>query len=345
MTQSGHGCKVPASLKHTRRGEGMSRATPTIDFHVHFLVREVLEACLPHAVATDRGHHKLPPHLFALFEKMMTPQGIIEDMDRLKIDMSVISSAAVIEPIHWAEPAAAFKLAQQLNDVAAARVTHSPKRIIGSFVLPLQDMNLAMTEFKRAVDDLQLKVANVPAEVRGIYLGDAQYRPFWEAAQDRGVVVFMHPDGAKDPWFFPYGMWNSLGQSLEEAKFMASVIYEGILESYPRLKLVMAHGGGYFPHNMGRLDRNVKNAPHSMKNISRKPSEYLRNVYYDTCLYDPTVLSALIKIVGPDRLLLGADWPIGEADPVGFVNRCHDANNAEKSMINGGRAASLIGLL
>ena len=205
-------------------------------------------------------------------------------------------------------------------------------------------MNLAMTEFKRVVDDLGLMVANVPAEVRGNYLGDAQFRPFWEAAQDREVVVFMHPDGAKDPWFFSFGMWNSLGQSLEEAKFMASVIYEGILETYPRLKLVMAHGGGYFPHNMGRLDRNVKNAPHSMKNITRKPSEYLKNVYYDTCLYDPTVLSALIKIVGPDRLLLGADWPVGEADPLGFVDRCPELCDADKRMIKGGRAAELIGV-
>ena len=180
--------------------------------------------------------------------------------------------------------------------------------------------------------------------MRGIYLGDPQFDPFWQAASDQGLVVFMHPDGAKDPWFFQYGMWNSLGQSLEEAKFMASVIYEGVLERYPKLKLVIAHGGGYFPHNMGRLDRNVKNAPHSMKNITRKPSDFLKSVYYDTCLYDPTVLSALAKIVGPERLLLGSDWPIGEANPVGFVNARTEISDPDKTMINGGRLAELIGL-
>src|SRR4051812_16443855 len=104
----------------------MDRGTSIIDFHVHFLVRDVLEACLPHSVATNRGHHKLPPHLFALFEKMMTPQGVIEDMDRLQIDMSVISSAAVIEPIYWAEPSAALDLAKQLNDTAASWVAQAP---------------------------------------------------------------------------------------------------------------------------------------------------------------------------------------------------------------------------
>ena len=175
---------------------------PVIDFHAHFLVREVLEQCLPHAVATNRGHHQLPPHLFALFEKMMTPMGMIDDMDKLQIDMSVISSATVIEPTYWAEPAVALKLSQRLNDTAAEWMANSPKRFIGSFVLPLQDMDLAMKELKRAVGDLSLKIANVPAEVRGIYLGDARFRPFWEAVEDLGVVTFMHPDGAKDPWFF-----------------------------------------------------------------------------------------------------------------------------------------------
>ncbi len=316
--------------------------SPVVDFHVHFLVREVMEQCLPHSVATNRGHHQLPQHLFALFEKMMKPQGVIEDMNRLHIDMSVISSAAVIEPTYWAEPAVALRLSQQLNDTAAAWVSEWSKRLIGSFVLPLQDVNLAMKELQRAVNDLGLKVANIPAEVRGIYLGDASFRPFWEAAQDLGVVVFMHPDGAKDPWFFQWGMWNSLGQSLEEAKFLASVIYEGVLENYPRLKLVIAHGGGYFPHNMGRLDRNVKNAPHSMKNITRKPSEYLGSVYYDTCLYDPTVLTALVKAVGADRLVLGSDWPIGEADPVGFVQHCPDIPEMEKGSILGQRVIEAI---
>ncbi|MGB6538610.1 MAG: amidohydrolase family protein [Xanthobacteraceae bacterium] len=321
----------------------MDRVSSIIDFHVHFLEQQVCEQCLPHSVATNRGQHHLPPHLFALFEKMMKPQSIIEDMDRLGIDLSVVSSATVIEPTHWAEPDVALNLSRRLNDTAAEWVAAFPKRIIGSFVLPLQDVNLSLTEFKRAIEELDLKVANVPAEIRGTYLGDARFRPFWALAQDSGVVVFMHPDGAKDSWFFQWGMWNSLGQSLEEAKFMSSVIYEGILESYPKLKLVIAHGGGYFPHNMGRLDRNAKNAPQSMKNINRKPSEYLRNVYYDTCLYDPTVLSALIKIVGPDRLLLGSDWPIGEADPVGFVDRCSEIDDATKRMINGGQAAKLVG--
>ena len=319
-------------------------ATPVIDFHAHFLVREVFDQCHSHSPASGFGHHQAPPHIIPLFEKMKNPRLAIEDMDRLKIDMSVLSSATVIEPTSWAEPSVELELARQLNDTIAEWAAQLPNRIIGSFVVPLQDMDLALKELTRAVEKLGLRVANIPSEVRGTYLGDRKFRPFWEAVQDLGVVAFMHPEGGKCAWFQQYGMWNSIAQSLEEAKFMVSIIYEGILESFPRIKIVMAHGGGYFPHNMGRLDRNVKNAPLSMKNITRKPSEYLRNIYYDSCLFDPGVMSSLIKIVGPDRLVLGSDYPIGEADPIGFINRCPDISDAEKRMILGGKAAELLGM-
>ena len=316
--------------------------TQVIDFHSHFLVQEVFDQCHCHSPASGFGHHQAPAHLVALFEKMKNPRLVIEDMDRLKIDMSVSTSATVIAPTSWAEPAVELELVRRLNDTIAEWAAQFPRRIIGSFVLPFQDMGLTLQELTRAVG-LGLRVANIPSEVRGSYLGDRKFWPFWEAAQDLGVVSFMHPEGGKCAWFQQFGMWNSIAQSLEEAKFMVSIIYEGVLESFPKLKIVISHGGGYFPHNMGRLDRNVKNAPQSMKNITRKPSEYLRSVHYDTCLFDPSVLSALIKIVGSDRLVLGSDYPVGESDPVDFVSRCPDIGDVEKRMILGGKAAELIG--
>jgi aminocarboxymuconate-semialdehyde decarboxylase len=322
---------------------GRDAQMQVIDFHAHFLVQEVFDQCHSHSPATGFGKREAPPRLIPLFQKMKDPRLAIEDMDRLGIDATVLSSATVIQPTSWADPAVEAKLTRKLNDTVAEWAANSPRRVIGSAVLPLQDMDLALEELSRAVDELGLKVVNIPSAVRSVYLGDPRFRPFWEALQDRGVVAFMHPEGGKCAWFQQYGMWNSIAQSLEEAKFLASMIYEGVLESFPRLKIVIAHGGGYFPHNMGRLDRNVKNAPHSMQNISRKPSEYLRNLHYDTCLYDPSVLSALIKIVGPDRLVLGSDYPVGEEDPIGFILRCSEISEAEKRMILGVTAADLLG--
>src|SRR5215475_9836381 len=120
--------------------------TPVIDFHSHFLVREVFDQCYGHSPASGFGHHQAPAHLVALFEKMQKPRLALEDMDRLEIDMSVFSSATVIEPTSWAEPSVELELVRRLNDTIAQWAAQSPRRIIGSFVLPLQDMDLALQE-------------------------------------------------------------------------------------------------------------------------------------------------------------------------------------------------------
>jgi aminocarboxymuconate-semialdehyde decarboxylase len=208
----------------------------------------------------------------------------------------------------------------------------------------MRDMGQSLNELERCVKEVKLPVANMCAHYEGVYLGEERYAPFWEAVNDLGVVVWIHPDGIRDLWFQQYGMWNSIGQSIEEVKVMTSIVYGGVVEKYPGIKIVMAHGGGYFPHNMGRLDRNVTNRPDSMKNITKKPSEYLRAFYYDTCLYDTSILAALIKIVGADRIVMGSDYPVGESDPVGFVERCPGISEAEVDMIVGGNAAKVLGL-
>jgi aminocarboxymuconate-semialdehyde decarboxylase len=93
----------------------------------------------------------------------------------------------------------------------------------------------------------------------------------------RTTCGWIHPEGARDPWFQRYALWNSAGQSIEEAKCLTSLVYEGVMHEYPQLKVVIAHGGGYFPHYLGRMDRNTQNRPDTVKNIGgRNPSEFLR---------------------------------------------------------------------
>jgi aminocarboxymuconate-semialdehyde decarboxylase len=233
---------------------------------------------------------------------------------------------------------------RRVNDTTGAWARRYPGRFAGSFVLPLQDLHLAIPEMERVVHEYGFRVANLPANVHGIYLGDARLRPLWDAIRRLGVVIWIHPDGVRDPWFQKYGLWNSLGQSIEETRVMASMMYEGIFEQYPDIPIVIAHGGGYFPHYMGRLDRNVTNLPESMRNISRKPSEYLRSVYYDTCVYDPQVLSVLIERVGADRLVMGSDYPVNMVNPVSFLKDTGLFTDKQMEMVTGGTMASLLGL-
>jgi aminocarboxymuconate-semialdehyde decarboxylase len=125
---------------------------------------------------------------------------------------------------------------------------------------------------------------------------------------------------------------------------MASIIYEGLLDAIPGLKIVIAHGGGYFPYCVGRVDRNVEK-PEAQVNIGdKKPSEYLRHFYYDTCVFDAPALAALFQRVGADRVLLGADYPVGDDDPVGVVKSAVTLSDAELRMVAGGTAARLLGM-
>jgi aminocarboxymuconate-semialdehyde decarboxylase len=258
--------------------------------------------------------------------------------------MHMISSPTIIQGTAWASPQTDLELCRRVNDTIASWVARHPTRFVGSFVLPLQDPHLALPEMERAVRDLGLKIANLPANVQGIYLGDVRMLPLWEAADALGVVAFIHPDGVKDPWFQNYALWNSLGQSIEETKVMASLIYEGMLDRFPDIPIVMAHGGGYFPHYTGRLDRNATNQPDSMKNIKAKPSAYLDRFYYDTCVYDPAVVHALIARVGASRLVMGSDFPVNMSDPLAFLKDEAALSPTDVDLVGGLVAADLLGI-
>jgi len=156
-------------------------------------------------------------------------------------------------------------------------------------------------------------------------------------------VVYIHPAGNSDRRFEKWYLWNSIGQSFEEAMAIASLMYEGILDAFPRLKICISHGGGYMPYYMGRIARNYVEKPATRVNMRKSPAEYLRMLYYDSCVYEPEALEALVKRVGADRVLLGSDYPVGEPKPVEFVESCALAAE-DKEKIIGVNAAELFGV-
>ena len=315
-----------------------------IDFHVHILEPDVFELTRDHNVFTGFGTR--PPPEFGrgpIYREMTVAEAQVERLERAGIDRCVLSASTVLQGSSWADAASDFDLCRRSNDFIAGWVRRFPDRFLGSFVLPLQDMDLSLREMERCVGELGMRVVQLPAHVKGSYLGELTLRPIWQEILRHDLVAFVHPEGVADLWFQKYRMWNSIGQPIEEAKCITSMIYEGLVEQLPGLKIVLAHGGGMLPHNMGRLDRNVAHMPETMENITRKPSDYLRSFYFDTCLYDPSVAENLIRRVGADRLILGSDYPVGEMDPIGFVDAVA-MSDAERASVKGGLAARLLGL-
>jgi aminocarboxymuconate-semialdehyde decarboxylase len=230
-----------------------------------------------------------------------------------------------------------------LNDRMAAVVAANPKRLIGLGGVPLAAPALAVAELTRCMRDLGLAGVGISTTARDMELGDAALRPFWEKAEELGAVVYIHPAGNTGARFEKWYLWNSIGQAFEEAMAIASLMYEGILDAFPRLKICISHGGGYMPYYMGRIARNYLEKPATRVNMKKSPAEYLRTLYYDSCVYETEVLDALVRRVGADRVVLGSDYPVGEPKPIEFVDAC--ALLAEdKEKIIGANAARLFGV-
>jgi aminocarboxymuconate-semialdehyde decarboxylase len=332
--------KNPGPLSREQAVNGL-----VVDFHAHVVEREVFERSWMHNVASSFGANgpaKPGSRQDQLHQKLLDPTVHLEDMDRLGVDVSVLSHSTIVAGGQWADANTDLELNQRANDHIAELVRAHPDRFVGSFSLPLQDLGLSLGEFERCVEELGLGVVNLPAAARGVYLGHPRFFPFWEMVAGRRLVAFIHPDGVTDPWFQEYSLWNSVGQPVEEAKVMSSLIYEGVFDHWPDVRIVMAHGGGYLPHYCGRHDRNFTNRPETARNISAKPSEYLARFYYDTCVYVPHVLDELVDLVGPGRIVIGSDWPMGGIDPVAFIDQARNVGAEEAAQVKGGNAATLL---
>ena len=318
---------------------------PVIDFHAHMLEDELLRRAAGKTVLSGFGaspHGATRAVNETTIQKMLDPERQLADMDHRGIDMHVVSSGTVIQGTSWADPRTDLELTQRCNDRVAPWVAKYPRRFVGSFTLPLQDVDLALGELRRAALQLGLRVANLCTQYQGAYIGEARYRPFWEAANELDLVVWIHPEGIRmDPEVRHVELDRPVDRGSEGDGIHDLRRRRGGFSSSQDRRVARRR---LFPHNMGRMDRNVTNRPDSMKNITRKPSEYLRSFYYDTCLFDPGILAALIRRVGADRVVMGSDYPVGEWDPIGFIQQCPGISETDAAMIAGGTAARLLRL-
>lgn len=309
-----------------------------IDFHTH-----MSDASLPNILPVSKNNSA---HTDAWLEAMRSPTLHVEHMDRRGIDVHVVGYSNAVHGISWGDAHEDLERYRRTNDrIASEWIAAHPDRFHGAFGVPTQDLRLAIPELERAVTQLGMKVLQVSScTADGLYYGDPRLDPFWEAVQHFDVTVFIHPHGQENkPPFDDFALDNSVGQGVEEVKTMTSIIYNGVFEKFPKVKIVVAHGGGFLPHYYGRMDRNARERPHTVRNMKRLPSEYLKSFYYDSCVYGPEILAALIKVVGVERVVLGTDFPVGEDDGLGVL-RAAGLQSADIALISSATPSALIGL-
>jgi aminocarboxymuconate-semialdehyde decarboxylase len=268
----------------------------------------------------------------------------IAKMDAMGVDVQVLSASLVHQGLDWADAQTSLRLARTTNDWIAKAVAAHPARFVGLGTLPLHMPSLAVTELERCMGDLRLKGVAISTMAGVMELGDPQLRPFWVKAEALDAVVYIHPGGNRDRRFKRFHLWNSVGQAFEEAMAISSLMYDGVLEAFPKLKICISHGGGYMPFYMGRIDRNYLEKANTRVNMSKPPIDYLRMLYFDSCVYETAVLKHLVDKVGANRVLLGSDYPVGETKPIEFVTDTEALSTAQKERILSTNAATLLRL-
>jgi aminocarboxymuconate-semialdehyde decarboxylase len=326
----------------------------TVDVHCHMSVPEAAALAKPHfdpaldantrytSAASAAVNHAQAAEIAP---KLATVEAKLADMDRLGIDVQVLSPAPP-QYYYWADPELGLATARLINDRIAGTVAAHPDRFAGLATLPMQAPELAVRELARAMGELGLKGVEISTNVGGLELSDPRFAPVFAAAEAAGAVVFLHPLGfSHGERLASHYLNNIIGNPLESTVAVSHLIFGGVLDRHPGLKLCVAHGGGYLATYSGRMDHAWAARP-DCRGCAHPPSSYLRRMHFDTVVFDPDQLAYMVKKFGAGRILLGSDYPfdMGEPDPVGFVAALEGLGEAELRAILGENARALFGL-
>ncbi len=344
-----------AAREHGRPGRETRPRTTTIDCHCHVAVPAAAELVKPHLdPATVPLDHFASAETKEINRKQMADRGSrfvthderLADMDEMGIDIQVVMPPPP-QCTYTVPVDIGVKAARMVNEGIAEFVAARPDRFVGFGTVPMQSGAEAAAELERGVRQLGLRGVQILTNVAGRELSDPEFEPFWAKAEELGVLVVIHPNGfTQGERLARFYFSNVVGNPFDTTLALHYLIFDGVLERHPNLKILAVHGGGYLPAYSGRIDHAWGARSDSRGGLPKPPTSYLRQVYFDTVVFTPHQLKALVETFGADRIIMGTDYPfdMAEADPIEHVRSVDTFDEATVEALVGGNAKRLLGL-
>jgi len=270
----------------------------------------------------------------------------IKDCDNTQVDIQVLSTLPALFS-YWATDDECLSLSQFINEHISQVVINEPKRFIGLGTIPMQNTDYAIMEMDRCIHDLKLSGIELGTNINGKNLSNNKFNPIFEYAEKLGCSIFIHPwDMMGQADMKKYWLPWLVGMPAEISRAICSIIFGGVLEKYPNLKIAFAHGGGAFPFTIGRINHGYNKRPDLCAIDNDKlPSYYLKHFYVDSLVHDKQALSFLLDKIGSEKIALGSDYPfpLGEDYPGKLIEEM-DLSNSVKQRILAGTALEWLGL-